>query len=192
MGSSDKVENVASIFQEISQNSEFFDQLLSASSVKDAYMKVRSQTGFGNFLAYQVVIDLLYPIEYLNGNSVLPFSPNDWSAPGPGAQKGISKLVKEFNGFDQLQVMRWLRQNQHKEFERLGLAFPYLNTADGDRLELSLANIQNCLCEFYKYYKITSSNGRARRRFKRNEARTKDELRNLYKAAPSIKTESTK
>jgi hypothetical protein len=185
-GSSDKVENVAALFGELTDSPSFFDDLLSAKSLPDGYDSIRSQPGFGNFLSYQVLVDLLYPVNYYNGNSVIPFSPNDWSSPGPGAQKGLKQLVTDFNGFDRLDVMRWLRQNQKQEFGRLGLEFPYLETKDGERLELSLANIQNCLCEFYKYHNILHSNGRARRCFRNGEARSSGELRGMYKGAPMI------
>jgi len=186
MGSSDKVENVAALFNEITDEKEFFDDMVSTESLEETYKLIRSRHGFGNFLSYQVLVDLLYPVDYYDGDSVLPFSPDDWSTPGPGAQKGLKQLVTEFNGFDRLDVMRWLRQNQQQEFERLDLNFPYLETKDGNRLELSLANIQNCLCEFYKYHKILHSNGRARRCFRNTEARSYEELRDLYEEAPVI------
>ncbi len=93
----------------------------------------------------------------------------------------------EFNGFDRLDVMRWLRQNQQQEFDCLDIEFPYLETEDGSWLELSLANTQNCLCEFYKYHKILHSNGRARRCFRDREARSNSELRDIYETAPFIR-----
>lgn len=187
MGSSDKVENVTALFKDLTDNPTFFDDMLSVESLADAYDLIRSQPGFGNFLSYQVLVDLLYPVDYYDGDSVLPFSPDDWSSPGPGAQKGLKQLVTEFNGFDRLDVMRWLRQNQQQEFDRLDLEFPYLETVDGGRLELSLANIQNCLCEFYKYHKILNSNGRARRCFRNGEAQSSGELRGIYETAPFIR-----
>lgn len=187
MGSSDKVENVAALFEEITSDPEIFDQVLAAESLEDAYDLIRSQPGFGNFLSYQVLVDLLYPVHYYDGNAVLPFSSDDWSSPGPGARKGLKQLIIEFNGFNRLAVMRWLRQYQQQEFDRLNLDFPYLETEGGDRLELSLANIQNCLCEFYKYYKILHSNGRARRCFRNDEARSRRELRSIYEGAPYIR-----
>lgn len=186
MGSSDKVENVAALFDKITEDLDFFDEMLTAESLEDAYDLIRAQPGFGNFLSYQVLVDLLYPVDSLNGDSVLPFSPNDWSSPGPGAQKGLNQLVTEFNGFDRLAVMRWLRQHQQQEFGRLDLDFPYLETEKSERLELSLANIQNCLCEFYKYHKILNSNGRARRCFRGSEARSNTELRSIYETAPRL------
>lgn len=187
MGSSDKVENVARLFNKLTSNEDFFDDVLASESLKDAYELIRSQPGFGNFLSYQVLVDLLYPVNSYDSASVLPFSPDDWSSPGPGAQKGLKRLVDEFNGFDWVGVMRWLHQNQQNEFERLGLDFPYLVNVEGEQLELSLADVQNCLCEFYKYDKILHSNGRARRCFRNSEARSPSELRTIYRKAPRIR-----
>lgn len=64
-----------------------------------------------------------------------------------------------------LAIMRWLRQNQQSEFARLGLIFPALTDPAGTRVDLSLANIQNCLCEFHKFVKISEGTGRGRRKF---------------------------
>lgn len=58
--------------------------------------------------------------------------------------------------------MQGLRQKQKQMFDRLELDFQYFETEEGEQLELSLANIQNCLWEFYKYHKILHSNGRVR------------------------------
>lgn len=186
-GSSDKVENVASIFSEIASRPTIFNDLLESDSVESAYELIRSQPGFGNFLSYQVLVDLLYPLNCYGGESILPFSADEWSSPGPGAQKGLEVLVPSFDRITYLDVMRWLRQHQGQEFERLNLDFPYLRTTGGNRLELSLANIQNCLCEFYKYQKILHSNGRARRRFRESGARSSADLKSLYKDAPYIR-----
>lgn len=189
MGSSDKVENVAVIFDQLSSDEEFFERLRSVEGIEDAYDVIRSKPGFGNFLSYQVLVDLLYPVDCYNGGSVLPYSHDEWSSPGPGAQKGLKKLVDGFKGFSRLDVMRWLRENQSEEFDRLGIDFPYLKTHDGRRLELSLANIQNCLCEFYKYHKILNSNGRARRCFRNAEARSSKQLQGIYREAPQLSLE---
>lgn len=186
MGSSDKVENVAMLFDQIASDQSFFSELLSTESAKQAYKTIRSQQGFGNFLSYQVLVDLLYPANYYNGQSVLPFSADDWSSPGPGAQKGIKRLIKESSQVDDLAVMRWLRENQQAEFDRLGLDFPYLSDESNSRIELSLADIQNCLCEFYKYDKILNSEGRARRRFRNSEGRSTEELRSIYESVSRI------
>lgn len=185
MGSSDKVENIAALFSEIASDTEYFDQLCASNSIEEAYDIILSQPGFGNFLAYQVLVDLLYPVEYHDGQPVLPFSANEWSSPGPGAIKGLKRLAN-MNEINRLDVMEWLHGNQHQEFERLNLPFPYLLDGQGEKVELTLADIQNCLCEFYKYHKILNSEGRARRRFRNSERRSSKELISIYDSAPGF------
>jgi len=190
MGSSDKVENITAIFDRLSSDEDVFDQLLSAPDMKHAYEVIKSKSGFGNFLAYQVLVDLLYPLDCYNGGSILPFSHDEWSSPGPGAKKGLNELVNGFDGYSKLDVMRWLRENQAQEFDRLDIDFPYLKTKNGGQLDLSLANIQNCLCEFYKYHKILNANGRARRCFRNEESRSSEQLLKVYRKAPQLVIES--
>jgi hypothetical protein len=166
MGSKDKVENVVRLFALLHKDFHiFYSRINSCCSAVQVYEVLRSAHGFGNFLAYQVLVDLLYPLPVYNNTPLLPYSHDDWASAGPGAQRGISMLLKEQVKADHLDVMRWLRTNQKVEFNRLGIKFPYLRDHAGKIIEISLANIQNCLCEFHKYVKITEGTGRGRRKF---------------------------
>jgi len=165
MGSSDKVENVVRLFSLLHENFDgFYSKLLDSTSSESAFKVLKSAFGFGDFLAFQVLVDLRYPLKYYSGKGLLPFSNDDWACAGPGAKRGISLLLKPDKKVNELEVMRWLRDNQRNEFERLNLDFPYLKNSEGT-VELSLANVQNCLCEFHKYVKIRNSTGRGRRKF---------------------------
>ena len=84
-----------------------------------------------------------------------------------GQVRSVASLsfFKEGIKADHLDVMGWLRFNQKVEFDRLGLEFPCLVDHEGRDVEISLANIQNCLCEFHKYVKISEGTGRGRRKF---------------------------
>lgn len=166
MGSKDKVENVVRLFALLHKDFHiFYSRINSCLSAAQAYEILRSAQGFGNFLAYQVLVDLLYPLPLYSNTPLLPYSHDDWASAGPGAQRGISMLLKEEVVAEHLDVMRWLRINQNVEFNRLGIKFPYLRDHEGKFIEISLANIQNCLCEFHKYVKITEGTGRGRRKF---------------------------
>lgn len=168
MGTHDKAENIARLFGRLHQSfPRFYAQLMACKSSEEVYTVLRSADGFGNFLAYQVLVDLLYPLACYGGSPLLPFSHDDWASAGPGAQRGIQLLlIDENQEVCDLDVMRWLRHQQHAEFARLGLDFPYLIKEGGDtKMDISLANIQNCLCEFHKYVKISNGTGRGRRKF---------------------------
>lgn len=166
MGSKDKIENVSKIFENLQKNFEmFYAQIESSSNLQEVYDAIRSQSGFGNFLAYQVLVDLLYPLKIYGNKPLIPFSSDDWAVAGPGARKGIILLIRKESNASQLDVMRWLRDNQISEFKRLNLKFPFLKNENGENILISLANIQNCLCEFYKLFKIKNQLGRGKRKF---------------------------
>lgn len=189
MGSSDKVENISLLFEEISQEySKEIKRLPAEDTLQEAYNTIRSIPGFGKFLAYQVIVDLLYPVKAYNENSLLPFTPDDWAKAGPGARKGV-KVLRTESGIRYLDVMKWLRNNQRSEFQRLNIDFPFILDSEGGEKEISLANIQNCLCEFYKYNKIREDEGRARRRFNSLQGRDSEKLREIYRSAPNLSIE---
>ncbi len=166
MGSKDKIINVTRIFSRLRDRFPgFYKKLINTKSSEEAYKIIKENDGFGNFLAYQVLVDLIYPLRAYDNKPILPFSNDDWAIAGPGARKGIKLLINAPSKINELDVMRWLCQNQSSEFERLGIAFPYLKDKSGKPVKISLANIQNCLCEFHKYIKIRDGTGRGRRLF---------------------------
>jgi hypothetical protein len=166
MGSGDKIENVVRLFTNLHREFELlYGRIEHSRSAAEVHEVLNSVYGFGNFLAYQVLVDLLYPLHAYGHQGLLPYSHDDWASAGPGAQRGISMLLREGVRVPFLDVMRWLRDNQVTEFSRCGLCFPYLHDQDGRPIAISLANIQNCLCEYHKYVKIRSGTGRGRRKF---------------------------
>lgn len=165
MGSHDKIDNVTQIFSDLASNfGKFLDRLMTAPSAESAFETVRSPYGYGTFLAYQILVDLLYPLRSNGGKAILPFSQDDWAIAGPGAVRGLSALLNPTVKIDSLEAMRWLHGNQETEFPRLGLEFRYLTDGAGRRREISLSNIENCLCEFGKYINA-SEGGKVRRKF---------------------------
>jgi hypothetical protein len=172
LGSSDKIENIARLFGRLRDRFfEVFALVERSSSLAEAHSVIGSEYGFGNFLSYQILVDSLYPLRIYGGRGLLPFSQDEWASAGPGAQRGIRRLLKSPNNTRQyLDVMRWLRDNQVNEFNRVGLNFPYLEDSSDNPILISLPNIQNCLCEFHKYVKIQEGTGRGRRKFVANAA----------------------
>ena len=165
MGSKDKVENVTRLFGKIHNSFDgISSRLFAARSAEEAFAVLRGINGFGNFLAYQSLVDLLYPLRVYGSKPLLPFTHDDWAQAGPGAKVGIRLLVGDGRDLSELSVMKWLRDNQQGEFKRLGIDFPYL-VDQGRTTPISLANIQNCLCEYHKYVKIGNGTGRGRQRY---------------------------
>ena len=177
----DKIANVARLFGRVRDR---FDaawaEIGAAEGPEAVYDAIRALPGFGNFLAYQALVDLLYPIPGREGASTLPFSPDEWATAGPGATMGLDALRTATSTCSDLAAMRWLRANQEAAFERRGVDFPWLVGDDGSRLALSLADVQNCCCEFYKYHKVRTGEGRTRRRFRPEARRDVETLRGIY------------
>ena len=68
----------------------------------------------GDFLAYQLLIDINY-------SPIINFSESEFVVPGPGAKGGISKCFMETGGLSNVEIIKFMTDNQEKEFERLGL-----------------------------------------------------------------------
>lgn len=164
MGTKDKVTNVALLFGTIHEQFEtLMAELRNVVSSEGAYNVLEGVRGFGDFLAYQIMVDLMYPAPF---DAILPFSEEDWSKAGPGARQGAWQLLRPgMKPNSMLELMRWLRDNQHAEFARLGLQFPFLLDAEDEPIPISLCNIQSCLCEFNKYARIWTGNSTAVRRY---------------------------
>lgn len=172
MGTRDKAENIARLLCRIRDGfGETHASLQAAKTSEEAFLVLRSLYGLGGFLAYQILVDLRYPLAVEGGRGLLPFSNDDWVEAGPGAKKGIAMILLPGSRADRLEVMRWCRDRQHEEFRRLGLQFPFLKDAQGAPVPLSLANIQGCFCEFHKYVKIREQTGRGRRKFTASSSR---------------------
>jgi hypothetical protein len=168
MGAPLKYQNVARLFGNVASNfrqNRFFERLDTAPSFQAAYGVIAKQYGFGPFLAYQVMVDLTYPLPNTKyGSALIPWNQDDWARLGPGAKRGFGRLSPSYN---QLAGLKWLRDNQRREFTRIGVDFPFLTISrkDGtvEEVELTLANLQNCCCEFHKYRSIQDGVGKAQR-----------------------------
>ncbi len=159
MGGADKPENVARLFADIQRiMPRISERLLSARTMEDAFGVLRSIPGFGDFLAYQVLVDATYDVD---GKRLLDIDPESWAKAGPGAKRGIRILVPDAKTADELDIMKALRDMQVKLL--VPRKFPF--KGDGSPEPLSLSDIQNCLCEYRKYVKIGEGTGRGRRAY---------------------------
>lgn len=160
MGSEYKFRNVSRLFGLLHRNYEkFWEKLMAAKTMEQAWKAINSQYGFGPFLAYQVLVDLTYPLRDADNSSILPFNQDEWAKLGPGALRGLRRITPA----NTLGSLRVLRTIQRDEFQRLGLDFPFLIDHKGREVEINLANMQNCCCEFHKYRSIQDGTGKAQR-----------------------------
>mgnify|MGYP000966257664 CR=1 FL=1 len=118
------------------------ERLCESRSLREAFSLLREVPTFGDFLAYQYVIDLNY-------SRMLSFDEMEFIVPGPGARDGIRKCFADFGGLSEADLIRLVTDRQEVEFERLGLPFRNLW---GRRLQL--IDCQNLFCEVDKYARV--------------------------------------
>lgn len=106
--------------------------------------------GIGMFTAFQISLDLIYA-------KMIPDQRWYWADPGPGCRKGLEIIFPNITRDQYQECMIFLRDSQE---ENLGSEFPYFN----DEL-ISLSDIENCLCEFDKYWNMRNNRGKRQRLF---------------------------
>lgn len=113
-----------------------------ADTMKEIFDLLLDFPTIGSFLAYQYTIDLNYSEHF-------SFGENDFVKAGPGALSGIEKCFGTSSNLNQEYVIRYMVDEQEKEFQRLGLEF---KTLWGRPLQL--IDCQNLFCEVDKYARL--------------------------------------
>jgi hypothetical protein len=120
-------------------NHRLADQLLEASSLKEVYTLLHSFPLMGDFMSYQIAIDLNY-------SALINFSENDFTQPGPGAMRGLKKVFESLGDYSPAEAVLWMVEQQGEEFARLNLPPATLFGRP-----LQAIDCQNVLCETDKY-----------------------------------------
>lgn len=115
------------------------DALLAAGSLETVFRLLRTWPGVGDFLGYQMAIDLNY-------SDVIDHDEDDFVVAGPGALDGLSKAWQGADLRRAAELIRATTAEQDEQFARLGIVFPGLF---GRRLKL--IDCQNLYCEISKY-----------------------------------------
>src|SRR5262249_17075227 len=136
-------------------------KIVRAQSLAEIYDLLASYPLIGKFMAYQLAIDINY-------SEVTAFSENDFTIAGPGAERGIKKCFVDTAGKSDDYIIRWMVDNQDREFERLGLEFKSLWGRP-----LQCIDCQGLFCETDKYCRaafpeLKSNRKRIKARFKPN------------------------
>ena len=134
----------------ISENfDEFWSKFVMIETMEEGFRLLKRMKGLGGFTSYEIMIDIctigIKPKRFLN----------EFANPGPGCKEGIDLIYPNRTNMTYFEAMERLRNNQHRAFDRLGLAPP--------PEELTIQDIEFNLCEFSKYMKIHYDTGRKRR-----------------------------
>ena len=131
-------------------------------SLAELFRLLRGYPSLGDFLAFQLSIDLNY-------SEAIDFSEMEFVMAGPGARDGISKCFAEKDIHPEIAIQH-MAETANSEFTRLNLSFRELW-----RRPLQLIDCQNVFCELSKYARVkhpdlggTSGRTRIKQKFKPN------------------------
>lgn len=140
-----------------------------AGSLQEVYSLLHTYPLMGDFMSYQVAIDLNY-------SELTNFSENDFTRPGPGAVRGIKKVFENTEGMTQEEVIMWMVENQQANFDRLDLDFHGLWGRP-----LHAIDVQNLFCETDKYLRVAMPElSSARSRIKSKFSPTPDPIEYFF------------
>jgi hypothetical protein len=152
----DKLERFEYIFQGVLQGMETLMKIINkAKSLETVHKALSAFPGVGPFLAYEMAVD----ISYCDWNNL---GEDEWVNPGPGCQRGLKAIFPDITPKEYIWRIKELREIQNEEFDRLKL--PFRDIAYQEK-ELTLRNIEHCLCEAFKLFKAMDGTGRPRNKF---------------------------
>lgn len=134
--------NHVELLKDMFVNRDLGRQILEATSLRHIYDLVHGFPLMGDFMSYQIAIDLNY-------SDLVNFSENDFTQAGPGAMRGIKKVFIDTNGLSPAQVIMWMVDHQQEEFTRLGYDFKGLRGRP-----LHAIDAQGLFCETDKYCRV--------------------------------------
>jgi hypothetical protein len=121
-------------------------KIAKARSLKELYNQLLQYPTLGKFLAFQLSVDINY-------SELCDFSEMSFVVAGPGAQSGIEKCFNSLGNYTYEDIILYMADRQHEEFERLGLHFQSLWGRP-----LQLIDCQNLFCETDKYARVAYPN----------------------------------
>ncbi len=138
-GQSSKHENHVELLKYMFLEKEAGRKIADARSLQEVYTILRSFPLIGDFMAYQLSIDLNY-------SNIVNHDENEFTQPGPGALRGIRKAFCDLGDYSVQDVIQYMVENQEAEFNRLGLDFKGLWGRS-----LHAIDCQGLFCELDKY-----------------------------------------
>ena len=128
-------------------------KLIDKTSMRVTWKKLTRQTGFGSFIAGQVVADLYLASELQWSDRKI------WAPVGPGSSRGMNRLMEKTN------INKVIGQGPFED--KLLQLINKLRSVLPKKLTKRMTGIdyQNCLCEFDKYERTLWGQGRPKRNY---------------------------
>lgn len=148
------------------------------SNMKEQIKELQKVKGIGSFNAYELACSFACADRFCN-NTLVPWTQDNYSNIGPGSSRGLDKIFKDYGNLKQIDALIYLRSIWKQEFKRLGCLDEMLKIMpDFLNGELSLREIEHCLCEFHKYSRAKDENKGTRLKFK-PETKNVEELKTV-------------
>lgn len=185
-----KTSTVSRILEGVSRGwLDTWTEIEASASRKEAHSHLTSPWGIGDFIGFQAMVDLCYPNPL---GKLLNFSNDDWIRGGPGCLRGIGILrgmadcTKFRVGPNDADNAACAELVSIQEESLYSLGMRWLLNERSKPIRLDRSNIQNCLCEFSKYHKLTAGVQPGRiRRFAPEEAALRDEVEGSFRCSLS-------
>ena len=139
------------------------DTIMQDTTMEATYKALIGLTGLGPFLAYQIAVDLSYWDK-------TKFGEDDFVIMGPGAKRGIGWIFPE----EEIQTYKseflcfWLRDRQYEFWNDYNINCNELFD-DCTLPYVSVMALENVCCEFQKYMKAYTMEGRPRNKYDSDE-----------------------
>ena len=156
-----KHQNHLALIQQMAIKDKITNKIVKCDSLKNVFLTLVDYPLIGNFMAYQLTIDINY-------SEVINYNEKDFTIAGPGAERGIKKCFIDTEGKSNSYIIQWMRENQEREFHRLGITFQSLWGRP-----LQAIDCQGLFCETDKYSRVAfpelkSNRKRIKARFQPN------------------------
>ncbi len=130
------------LIEEICLKTKYINTILSSTSLKQLYLYLHSLPMIGDFMAYQLAIDLNY-------SDLFQFDEDDFTIAGPGAVRGIAKCFLDTGRKDSEYIIQWMVDHQEELFNKYNLHFKSLCNR-----RLHTIDCQGLFCETDKYCRV--------------------------------------
>ena len=138
------------------------NRLLHSKNQQECFEIIKEVRGFADFLAYQVFVDLTYIPEF-------PYSENEFVVAGSGCKSGLNWLFINKDGMTDEECLFWLRDNWSVLCYRCNIPWNsdklFSDLPEYDRC-MNVMSLENCFCEFSKYMRAKTGQGRPRVTYK--------------------------
>lgn len=138
-GQSTKHGNHVQLFRHMFLHDALGDRLMEAGSLREVYELLHSYPLMGDFMSYQIAIDLNY-------SELIDFGENDFTQAGPGALRGMGKVFESLGDYTPTEIIMWMVDRQEEELSRLECPFAGLWGRP-----LHAIDCQGLFCETDKY-----------------------------------------